>query len=327
MSNINRRTLDLAREWAGDEKANWRTQSRNARAAVEVIQSLPDEWVNAGKVRERMETYEHARDGNTKGSEGWIINHLMVSNLESLLPDPAPRTMEEIEWDDEEHPYMEAVTVSGRRLILLAPMGNTAVSENTILVAEPDGGVPVLVPAEGLSPTGRYARLSLPDDVKQVMEESVEDYKAGRFVDFDTTEPATPRPEDVPVGEAWQVEIDGRAAVGYRNDPHDGIPWTAVYRDTAEHDWLFDSEVALVTRLVPETTKQDDAEQNDESAFNPAYIYRDKDGDEWEYIGGRWIAGDTHAKRVAERKSGPGIPSLPAGYGPYTRIEKEEADD
>ena len=28
----------------------------------------------------------------------------------------------------------------------------------------------------------------LPDEVKQVMEESIEDYKAGRFVDFDTSE-------------------------------------------------------------------------------------------------------------------------------------------
>ena len=100
----------------------------------------------------------------------YIARRLADAGL--LTPDLQPRTLADTEWDDNVHPYMEAVTVSGRRHILLAPMGDTSVSGNTILVADHDGGIPVLVPADGLFPTGRYARLSLPEE--QATEETPE---------------------------------------------------------------------------------------------------------------------------------------------------------
>lgn len=144
--------LDQAREWA-----KWVIQADSQvevdpdlRGAANVIQSLPDEWIDAEKLREVIEEYDSWESG------------AFVDDLRALLPGTQPRTLADTKWDDNVHPYMEAVTASGRRHILLAPMGNTSVSENTILVAEHDGGVPVLVPAENLSPTGRYARLFLP---------------------------------------------------------------------------------------------------------------------------------------------------------------------
>lgn len=152
--------LDLAREWA--QLVGPGAASNIGRAAAEVITSLPDEWIDADKLREVIEGWRtttnqtmHRVDKTYKSA---------AADIEALLPTPQPRTLADTKWDDNVHPYMEAVTVSGRRHILLAPMGDTAVSENTILVAEHDGGMPVLVPAEDLSPTGRYARLSLPED-------------------------------------------------------------------------------------------------------------------------------------------------------------------
>lgn len=88
-----------------------------------------------------------------------------------------------------------------------------------------------------------------------------------------------------------------------------GVPVT---EDTPEPDQ---------PRLEPETT-----EQGDEPVFDPAYTYRDRDGDECEYLDGQWVPGDTHAKRVARREIGFGLDSPPAEYGPYTRIE-EKTDD
>lgn len=61
-----------------------------------------------------------------------------------------------------------------------------------------------------------------------------------------------------------------------------------------------------------------------ETEFDPAYLYRDKDGDEWEYIEGRWITGYTHDERVTSREAGFGLKTLPDRWGPYTRIKKEK---
>ena len=61
--------------------------------------------------------------------------------------------------------------------------------------------------------------------------------------------------------------------------------------------------------------------------FDPAYTYLDKDGDECEYLDGRWVPGDTHTERVAKRNAGFGLDSLPAEYGPYTRIEEGNHHD
>lgn len=63
-------------------------------------------------------------------------------------------------------------------------------------------------------------------------------------------DPTTPRPADVPAGEAWLVEVDGkkRAAVKDRDDIQ---PWNTVNAG----GWLLtedDEDITLVARLVPE---------------------------------------------------------------------------
>lgn len=119
---------------------------------------------------------------------------------------------------------------------------------------------------------------------------------------------SSPRPEDVPVGEAWMVESDGQTAIGYRNDPEDRLSWTVVYRDNAAHDWMFDEDVTLIARLAPETTEQDDV-----LGFDPAYTYRDRDGNEWRYVAGGWRWEGWLGIRPCS--------TPPAVNGPYTRIE------
>lgn len=155
--------LDQARYWAEDVQRNYfPEQHKSVVAAARVIASLPDEWIDADKLREFIQDW---REGIAKyPGRGDGRAEEILATLENDFLIPQPRTLADTGWDDNVHPYMEAVTISGRRHILLAPMGYTAVSENTILVAEHGGGVPVLVPAEALSPTGRYALLSLPDE-------------------------------------------------------------------------------------------------------------------------------------------------------------------
>lgn len=147
--------LDQAREVADTIAQSPKAYNSGIQAVARVIASLPDAWIDADHLREALDWRASKPSGDDYDVE-------FYNRLRALLP--KPRTMADTEWDDNVHPYMEAVTVSGRRHILLAPMYNTEVSGNTILVAEHNGGIPVLVPASGLFPTGRYARLSMPED-------------------------------------------------------------------------------------------------------------------------------------------------------------------
>lgn len=141
-----RKTLDKAREYAQWMIDNTpRHHQSKALAAAEVIQSLPDEWVDAKELRKLLDKWE--------GCEITSDAHLLYRELEALLPAP---------------------------------------------------------------------------------------------------EPASPRPEDVPVGEPWQVEVGGKDCIGYRNDTDGKIPWLVVHRNSQDFDYLFDSSVTLVARLVPE---------------------------------------------------------------------------
>jgi hypothetical protein len=86
-----RKTLDQAREWAEhaktlDEMSVWPT----ARAAAEVIQSLPDEIIDGAKLREILKDHHP--------SKGGIVNMRLWESLTSLLPKPAdPRTLADMD--------------------------------------------------------------------------------------------------------------------------------------------------------------------------------------------------------------------------------------
>lgn len=196
-----------------------------------------------------------------------------------LAPEPAtPRTMAEIEWNDVEHHLAEA-SVAVENL-------DGSISDTVIMLGvNRFGNVSALdtstwaawaLSKDTLTPTGRKYRLEPEDDTptSPTEDKPTPEQQAlardifGSFPSHDpehkhvhwakhTPESSSSRPEGVPVGEAWQVEVNGRAAIGYRNDPEDMICWTVVYRDEADHDWMHDGDVTLIARLVPETNEQD----------------------------------------------------------------------
>lgn len=290
---INRKTLEKARDWARSTTGVAMTE---VRAAEEVIESLPDSWIDADKLRAVLEEWEYEPADPAHA-------HKFFRAVEALLP--APRTMDEIEWDDE-HQGLEAVYQAGSRwesvVRMLCPMEHNG--HDGIVCVEKSGRV--FVP---------YLR-----DLTPLPGTQIDLTPTSTIEDKPAPKPASPRPEDVPVGEPWQVEVDGQAAIGYRSDSEARLCWAVVYRDDFGHAWLYDRDVTLIARLAPETTEQDDV-----PVFDTAYTYSDKDGEEWEYLDGRWVTDDTHTGRVAKRKVSFGLDSLPAEYGPYTI--KEEAGD
>lgn len=65
-----------------------------------------------------------------------------------------------------------------------------------------------------------------------------------------------PEPADVPDGEAWLVDVNGIRNVGVRVDGYKRKPWLISH---PTGDWGFhkDSEIALVSKLVPEVSEWD----------------------------------------------------------------------
>ena len=129
----------------------------------------------------------------------------------------------------------------------------------------------------------------------------------------------------------YSVSYGGAVHTAWRVD-NDDTPWIVSAGRGAT--WAADEEV----RVLGPATSADDADDltalrearaDDDGTrvtleqvadeADPAYIYTDRDGDEWEHIDGRWITGDTHAERVTEREVSLGGASLPDTFGPYRK--------
>lgn len=170
-----------------------------------------------------------------------------------------PPTMADIAWDDEVHAGLCAEFFDGDEVLMIGPDLD---NEGVIICRYTNFGSPVtggllaekLTPIPGtkidLTPRRTHA--------DTVTAASIEDYKAGRIVDFDLvdTPEELPRPEDVPVGEVWTVRtIRDGAWVGFRNNPSDMCPWTIVRTDrVSDEAYYMDEDITIVHRLIPEPT-------------------------------------------------------------------------
>src|SRR5699024_5997183 len=65
-------------------------------------------------------------------------------------------------------------------------------------------------------------------------------------------EESLPNPEDVPAGEPWIVQHEDREWVGCRNDTGTRLPWLVINRDAHDFSYCYDSDITLISRLVPE---------------------------------------------------------------------------
>lgn len=310
-----KRTLDLARQWAVNVSPH---PDDPCHAAADLISSLPDEWVSADKLQEFIDEWEQL--SLAEGADE------VLDDLRRLLPAPTPPTLADMTPEEREACQWMQASIKGddRRAVI------TEIKERVAYVLT-DSGFPFGRGHDSITPLPDLPRMQwpgsepeethfddLPDEVKQVMEESVEGYKAGRFVDFDTPESAAPRKNhgqpEPRHGEAWLIDIDGERTVALlgKVDPADDEP-TWFTDDGGGYSCDSGNPVA---RLVPETTEQEDGFN-----FDPAYIYRDKDGDNWGYRAGRWY-------RL--NRTGGTMPigmKPPAEYGPYTRTEKDTSNE
>ena len=255
--------LEKAREWAEEYRSS--KPYPPLEAANNIILSLPDQWVDAGKVREvtdrhndlivdfldqlvgdmHTDTWEAIRDFMCE------LNVEVGALLTPKLPTLADMTQEEREacqWMQAQTWHEVGIIVSVDEMTEIAQLITRAngVLERKFKDITPLPDLPKLK-LPGSEPESTHFD-NLPDEAKQVIKESIEEYKAGQFVDFDSS----PCPEDVPPNEPWLIEVDGQKAIGTRHKEDVHVPWSVAALDgsfTGDYD---DREVTLIHKLVPE---------------------------------------------------------------------------
>lgn len=108
-----------------------------------------------------------------------------------------------------------------------------------------------------------------------------------------TDKNGNPDPADVPAGEAWQVNVDGRTVAAFRMNPGNSRPWIIPIRiqDTAlPFCWFSDSDVRLVSRLVPEQKPRMVTDEADLRALPDGTVIRTSDTAVLEQYAGAWSA-------------------------------------
>ena len=58
--------------------------------------------------------------------------------------------------------------------------------------------------------------------------------------------------EGVPAGEPWIVQHENGEWIGCRNNPGSRLPWFVIGKDYHDFDYCSDSDITLISRLVPE---------------------------------------------------------------------------
>lgn len=222
--------IDQAREWA-----EWADKKRGmmdggAIAAVEVIKSLPDQWIDAKELRGIYDRY--------RASE--ITLHEAFSAAVALATPPLQNLAELVEQGNDPHSYqwMQAqVFPTDSTLGIIT--GVDGYSRSAIILFT--DGMAKNVPWAFITPLTDHPKLEWPGD-GVVDAEIVED-----------DEPVMlPRPEDVPEGEPWTVQYEGMEIIGCRNEPESTLPWLVIRRDGHQYDYCRDTEITLISRLVPE---------------------------------------------------------------------------
>ena len=215
----------------------------DSRAAIKVIQSLPDQWVDAEKVRE---IYDRYRASEIALHEAFRAAVALTTPSLPTLADMTPEEREACQWMQAE--LRINTTRSPMDCVIAAP----GRSGGHVRVWHEDGGS-MDVPANEVTPRTDLPRLEWPGShADTITAESVEDVQAGRVADF---EPALPRPEDVPAGDPWLVKCGSHEWVGTRESRVEIVcSWALARLDGADYTVARDDEITLVSRLVPEVT-------------------------------------------------------------------------
>lgn len=230
--------IQKAREWA-EIVGEIEGLHPEPRAAVEVILTLRDRWIDADKVRELAD--QLAEEAEDFASEGLAHRYMTIAKrLLDILPAPSLPTLADMTPEEREAcRWMQAD-------VKLANGGSaTCVIANPRM---PGARVRVWAPHGGSDDVEEGRVTPLPGEPK--LEWPGGDVEDTPVVDDEPI--MMPRPEDVPAREPWIVRYDGKEWIGVRAN-EDGLPWSLISMDGLTFRDVSDHFVTLVSRLVRET--------------------------------------------------------------------------
>lgn len=255
--------LDKALEWAKNYAAGGYCPGLDGPwAAAEIIQALPDQWVDAGKLREiieEMNEYLEAEHSNDYGQGfNYATRHwreaLEVSLTLAELPTLADMTEEEqraCQWMQADFQGADGEL----RVFITKPNYTTAE------VLFPNGAVSCVY-AKALTPLPGEPKLQLPGRESPPSKVSMSEMwvddgssplDAMKLLAEKWEEVDRLKPEEVPHSEPWLIEVNGWKAVGTRYAWYTKNPWTVASLNGLFSGEYVDSEITLIHKLVPET--------------------------------------------------------------------------
>lgn len=234
--------LDQAREWAKPVRPGHHPE---AVAAARVIVSLPDEWIDADKLRELVEAW----------GQRFITSDadLLLSDLRALLPTPTPRTLADMTEEERQ----------ACRWMQAKQYGHTGNESETVVIAQVMDEWVWIICADGRIDTRMHEYVApLPDLPRMVWPDEhhpdTDTDMSKSSPEIDMSRPhddgVDMKPEDVPAGEVWVVSYGDGRAVGMR-EYSEYRPWYVMWDNQdlqIEGLWLRDKDITLVSRLVQE---------------------------------------------------------------------------
>lgn len=234
--------LDKAREWANKVYA----QSPEYQATVKIIKSLPDQLVDAEKVREIIEEMDLCLEAKSttdfsKGIDNATTNwrDALKALITPKLPTLADMTQEErkaCQWMQCKVETGDGDTIGvicqvwSKRVHIIFQSGRILDVEHRRVTPLPD--------LPKLEWPGGVVDAEIADEPETTCSGSIH----------------TPmQPSEVPPNEPWLIEVDTQKAIGTRYQGDAVTPWAiAALNGSFSGDYM-DSEVTLIHKLVPES--------------------------------------------------------------------------
>ncbi|MFW8622487.1 hypothetical protein ACOI1A_00780 [Corynebacterium glutamicum] len=246
--------LDKARKWAECTAGLAHLKSKEIQAAVDVIQSLPNAWVDVEKVQEIIEEMNlpQNRPSATPGLDRGvaIATEAWKRRLEALITPKLP-TLADMNEDDRHALVGKDVKVEGwnspSMLIAVhknegAVLGHSWINPWPFVEVRP---LSELSPENGAVPTVAEQENDVPD---QAVAKDVCNSESNSS----ETPKSSIKPEDVPANEPWRIEANGQKLVGTRYKGGATMPWSATALNGSFTGDYNDNGITLIHKLVPE---------------------------------------------------------------------------
>lgn len=249
--------LDKAREWA-DQHRNISDHRLNTgvKAAAEVIQSLPDRWVDVEEVQEVL----------SRMREDSLLEeslHPHVNALERLLTPKLPTLAGMTPEEREACQWMQAVR-RDERCVITRVYANTVMPTVRLLTSD---GTTLWVNADEATPLPDLPKLEWPGsgdaqeptkaslDPQENIDASIEYIKktaSDQQPNSSETPKSSIKPEDVPPNEPWLIEVADGKAIGTRFAGDAFAPWSVASLDGSFAGDYGDNGITLIHKLVSE---------------------------------------------------------------------------